>query len=357
MRVLQLIDSLEPGGAERMAVNYANCLSERITFSALIATRNVGGLSKEVSSKTHFFFLQKKSTLDIKAVLRLRNFVLKNKISIVHAHGSSYFTAFLLKLVCFKIKLVWHDHNGNRADENNFSNRILQFCSYFFASVIVVNHGLESWAKKRLKAKKIIYFPNFTVKNTSETKTTYLKGVDDKRIVCVSNLRNPKNHLKLLSSFVNSKIFKEGWTLHFIGRDYNDAYSDAIKNFVSENKIDDFVFVYGSCPDIYFILEQATIGVLASYYEGFPVVLLEYGLSKLPVISTNVGYCKEIINDRENGLLFDPNDTESLKDALKILTSDITLQRKFGSKLSADINDNFSDEKIIEKIIKLYHSL
>ena len=39
MRIIQLIDSLEAGGAERMAVSYANALSEDIEFSALVATR------------------------------------------------------------------------------------------------------------------------------------------------------------------------------------------------------------------------------------------------------------------------------------------------------------------------------
>ena len=46
MRVLQLIDSLEVGGAERLALNYANALSERITLSALVVTRKEGALKK-----------------------------------------------------------------------------------------------------------------------------------------------------------------------------------------------------------------------------------------------------------------------------------------------------------------------
>ena len=44
MRILQLIDSLEPGGAEWIAVTYANALVQDIAFSALVATRNAGPL-------------------------------------------------------------------------------------------------------------------------------------------------------------------------------------------------------------------------------------------------------------------------------------------------------------------------
>ena len=356
MRVLQLIDSLESGGAERMAVNYANSLSEKIAFSGLVATRQEGNLSNQISKKAHYLFLNKKSTLDVSSVFRLRTFVANNRITIIHAHGTSYFTAFLLKLVSFKIKIVWHDHNGNRISEKNSTNKILQFCSFFFNSVLVVNKELESWAKKNLKSKSVKYTPNFTVQNESEIPTTFLKGNDGKRIVCISNLRDPKNHLKLIFSFAESKVFQQGWTLHLIGKDYKDAYSDKVKKAIFENEIQDFVYIYDSCSDIYLILKQAAIGILASSYEGFPVVLLEYGLAKLAVISTNVGYCGEIIEHNVSGFLFNP-EGDNLQYHLKNLTSNNDLQKKFGNKLSASVIQNFSEQKIMEDIIKLYQSL
>ena len=48
MRIVQLIDSLDAGGAECMAVNYANALSDTIAFSGLIATRKEGVLKQEI---------------------------------------------------------------------------------------------------------------------------------------------------------------------------------------------------------------------------------------------------------------------------------------------------------------------
>ena len=54
MRIVQVIDSLEVGGAEKMAVNYANALSERIDFSGLIATRAEGNLKKQFRKNCNF---------------------------------------------------------------------------------------------------------------------------------------------------------------------------------------------------------------------------------------------------------------------------------------------------------------
>ena len=40
--------------------------------------------------------------------------------------------------------------------------------------------------------------------------------------------------------------------------------------------------------------------MLASKYESLPLSLLEYGLSNLPVIATNVGDCSAIILNKKN---------------------------------------------------------
>ncbi len=91
VRILQLIDSLETGGAERMAINYANTLAEVIPLSALVATRKEGALKEQLSDKVTYLFLNKKGRLGLSAVLRLRKFILQHKIDVIHAHSTSFF--------------------------------------------------------------------------------------------------------------------------------------------------------------------------------------------------------------------------------------------------------------------------
>ena len=79
MRILQLIDSLEAGGAERMAVNYANALVDDLGFSALVATRKEGALLVQIDSKVTYLFLNKKRQLDFGALWRLRSFVSQSR--------------------------------------------------------------------------------------------------------------------------------------------------------------------------------------------------------------------------------------------------------------------------------------
>jgi len=63
MRVLQLIDSLDAGGAERVAVNMANTLSKKIDKSFLCATRKEGLLKASISNRETVNFWQSESTV------------------------------------------------------------------------------------------------------------------------------------------------------------------------------------------------------------------------------------------------------------------------------------------------------
>ena len=355
MRILQLIDSLEAGGAERMAINYANALVSHAKVSALVVSRKEGTLREELSSEVPYLFLNRKRLLDLAALWRLRKFVSYYRIEWLHAHGTSFFMAVLLKLVCPKLKIVWHDHNGNRVKMGGNDNRMLIACSFFFNRVLVVNEELKVWATEYLKCKKVEYLPNFTVINEREQRKTFLKGTSGKRIVCLANLRHPKNHSTLLTAFHVSRLAESGWSLHFIGKDNFDAYSDGLKNYISTNNLSESVFVYGGCNDVFHILRQATIGVLASTYEGFPVTLLEYGLSGLAVISSDVGYCSEIINDTESGLLFDSTEVEQLSEKLVVLAKDESLRKTFGVALTATVEERFSEHSVITNYLHFIH--
>lgn len=353
IRVIQLIDSLEPGGAERMAVTIANELADKVTFSGVVVTRLEGGLKNTMGENVGYDFLNKKNSLDLKALFRLRNYIKANKINIVHAHGSSYFFAVLLKLTMPFLTLFWHDHFGNRvqANHNYFLLRIL---SVFFDGVFTVNEVLKNWAQKKLWVKLVLFLPNFISQPKDITPITSLKGTPHKRIVFLANLHHPKNHLFALTSFLKSGIANEGWTLHLIGKVKNDSYSKELKDFISHHNLDESVFIYGSCIDVSAILKQACVGILVSAYEGFPVTLLEYGMAGLTVICTDVGYCDTIIQNELTGYLIAPNNALQLQKAFVKISNDSDKNSSLATNLNTFVKNNYAAEQVIQKLTDAY---
>jgi glycosyltransferase involved in cell wall biosynthesis len=351
MRIIQIIDSLEAGGAERMAVNYANALANEIEFSGLIATRKEGDLLCQISPKVSYLFLHKKKQLDFGALFRLRSFVLKNKVSHIHAHSTSFFLAFLLKLLCPSILIIRHDHYGNNEFLATRPHFVLKLTASFFYGVIAVNQKLKLWSETILKAKNVIYLPNFPVKENTKKDITILKGSNGKRIVSLANLRAQKNHFLLLE--VATELMKSytDWTFHLIGKDFEDEYSQQIKKSIIENHLENNVFLYGSKQDVENILSQASIAILTSQSEGLPVALLEYGLCKKAVVVTNVGEIPNIIENKKNGFMVNSNKADLFYESLIDLIANEKLRSDFGLALYSTIQENYTAESVIKKYL------
>lgn len=353
IRVLQLIDSLEPGGAERIAVTLANELANYVGFSALVATRMEGGLQNSIHDNVPYFFVKKKKSIDFGALSRLRGFVKANQVSIVHAHGSSYFFAVLLKLTMPSLRIFWHDHFGNRPDaQKHFF--LLRFLSVFFSGVFTVNEALRIWSRANLHVKDIQFLPNFISSFKEEIPFTVLKGEEGKRIVFLANLHPPKNHLLALKKFMSSNIANEGWTLHLIGKDKYDSYSNELKDFINSNGLAEHIFIYGSRNDVSSILKQASAGLLVSTYEGFPVTLLEYGMASLTVICSDVGYCQTIIQHDKTGYLFSLEKEHLLEEAFITIAKQSQKNEVLAKNLNTFVNANYTSGKIIQEVVGSY---
>ena len=353
MRILQIIDSLDIGGAEKMAVNYANALSHKIEFSGLVTTRREGELKSQLNSEVNYLFLNRKRTFDIRAIIIFRNYCKKNKINYLQPHSSSFFTAILVKFTLPKIKIIWHDHNGLSEFLSTRKSFALKLASFFFECIIVVNNQLKQWAQKELYCKKIFYLANFTTLKDDEISTTKLKGFEGKKILCLANLRIQKNHFLLLDVAKKIKESHPDWTFHLVGKDFNDEYSKQIKEQILSNNLEEQVFIYGSKKDSISIIKQAEIAILTSQSEGLPVAILEYGLSKRPIVSTEVGEIPLIIKNGVNGFIVPKFDVNEFCSSIIMLIEDISLRTTMGDKLYETITSNHSEEVIINNYLSL----
>lgn len=352
MRIIQIIDSLDAGGAERMAVNYANALADKVEFSGLVVSRKEGPLLNQIKNNVGYLFLNKKSSVDLKALFKLRKFVRDNKVEIVHAHSTSFFLAFLLKLISPSIQLIWHDHYGDSEFLNQRPSLELKFCLPFYNGIIAVNQKLKIWAEEKMHFKNVIYLPNFPSTEIDGKDDTVLFGIRGKRIVSLANLRIQKNHFMLLGVAKKIKFSHPEWSFHLVGKDFDDDYSKQIKKLILEYDLEKSVLIYGSKQNIRNILMQSTIGILTSQSEGLPVALLEYGLNKLPVVVTDVGEIPMLIQDGVNGFLVASEQVQLFHESLVKLIEKDTIRFDLGNALHKTINEHFSEQAVINKYLE-----
>lgn len=106
----------------------------------------------------------------------------------------------------------------------------------------------------------------------------------------------------------------------------------------------------GKTDDIVSLLNSVDVMVLPSYREGLPKSLIEAAAMNLPVITTNVPGCKDVVDDEYNGFLCKLKSANSLKNAIFRIISLTDKERlDFGANGRKKIINKFSSV-IVNKI-------
>lgn len=117
------------------------------------------------------------------------------------------------------------------------------------------------------------------------------------------------------------------------------------------------VHFLGARSDIQRCLSYLDIGILCSESEGFSNALIEYLMSGLPVIASNVGGNSEAVIEGETGYLYPCADTEQLAEKLHLLASNTQLRKTIGSNASNTTLKRFSVDKMISEQQQLYTNI
>ena len=101
----------------------------------------------------------------------------------------------------------------------------------------------------------------------------------------------------------------------------------------------------------------ADLFVFPSYREGFPNVLLQAGSTGLPVVCSNIGGNRDIIQNKVTGLTFEVKNRAALKDKIEIALTNSVMMNEMAQNLSIIIRTGFKREIIWHNILKEYQTL
>jgi len=118
----------------------------------------------------------------------------------------------------------------------------------------------------------------------------------------------------------------------------------------------DVVNYLGVRHDIPTLLSLTDLFVLPSYYrEGVPRVLLEAATMALPLITTDMPGCKEVVQNNWNGLLVPPKNPKALATAILQLLKSETQRTLMGDRSRSHVQTNFSLPQVADAYAAIYH--
>jgi glycosyltransferase involved in cell wall biosynthesis len=358
IRVMHLTDSLALGGTERVAVNFVNCLPRDRFEPHLCTTRRGGPLESIVASDVQRIDLQRKGRFDLRALRRLVKYIRDHEIQILHAHSSSLLVANMAARFKPYPKIVWHDHFGRFEVEKRPAWQF-RMLTRRVTGVIAVSKPLAEWSRHDLgvASDRVWYLPNFPSETGNNGLINEPPGQAGQRIICVANLRPEKDHLTLIDAMRTIVDLNPTAHLLLVGGLTNAAHVDLVRARVRQLQLGDNIHVLGPRQDVSALLRACDIGVLSSVSEGLPLSLLEYGLAGLPVVATDVGQCRDVLDNGACGALVPSGDSEQIALAIVKLLQDSEHRQAMALRFQNQVKSQFSTEAALKSLIGIYQQV
>lgn len=121
--------------------------------------------------------------------------------------------------------------------------------------------------------------------------------------------------------------------------------------------LDGTVELVGERSDIPDVLAATDIVVQASRSEGLPTVMMEAGAAGVPVVATDVGGTRDVVEDGTTGLLIPREDPQALAAAVVQLLENPERRRSMGANAHESIRDRFSLDLQAQRTADLYREL
>lgn len=277
---------------------------------------------------------------------------------IVHvnvASDSSYYRKSLFIKAAKRAgkKIVIHQHGGDfetfyEKEQNDRGRAKIRQVLGMGDVFLVLSPALEQFFKGILEPSKVILFPN-AVPVPSDIEKEYGK----QKILFLGRLCKEKGLRELFS--VLPQLHGQFPQMHvLLGGIWEDEelLEEAAK---MKEYVTDLGWLQGEAKKDY--LRTSDLFVFPTYFEGQPVSVLEAMAYQCGIVATRVGGIPQMIEQEQTGLLIEPKDPEGLKSALEKLLSDPDLCERLGKNARVKIEKEFSIEKSLQELIKIYQQL
>jgi glycosyltransferase involved in cell wall biosynthesis len=176
-------------------------------------------------------------------------------------------------------------------------------------------------------------------------------GVGDDRFVwlCVARFDLPKDHPTLLAAMAELPANAELW---LVGQ---GRLQGEVEAGIARLQLGDRVRLLGVRSDVPELLCAADGFVLSSRSEAMPITLLEAGAAAVPVVSSDVGAVRDLVDDGVSGHVVPAADVGALRDGMAAVMALCEAEHAaMGAAGRAWVEARYSLAAVVERWEELY---
>lgn len=363
-KILFLINSLRPGGAEKVLVNLVNGLNQE-KYDITVMTLFGGGANKEfLNPGIRLIEYYKKAPKGFVYICKLfsPSFLHRHYIKEKYDLEVSYLQGVTTRIIGgapLGIKTIAWMHNCDHPEVTFRSmserTRLLKKFDSIASVSKIVDSKVKACINESLSNCTVIYNTQDVnnILNDSATPVPSMESCKDVKIVTAGTVYNVKGYSRLLKSL--NELHRQGYKFHmyFVG---DGPQRKELEEYVTVNDMSEYVTFFGFDKNPYKYMSKADFFVCSSYTEGFSGTVSEATILGIPTLTTRCAGMDEILGENnEYGVIVDNTD-EALHQGLLDFLSKPELLAEYKERVKKR-KDFFNPETTIKQAEDLFDSL
>ena len=279
------------------------------------------------------------------------------KYDIVHFHTTPDRNGLLIQLpqmIFAKLygkKTIVHIHMGNQLEDHTENKFFLWWTRRANMIVLLAN----KWKYLFNCLFQDVNTPTEVVYNACEPVAEIDVTEKEKVIVLMAYMIEDKGIDVMLDAWQLIHLIYPEWKVYMMGSGNVEYYKAKSSMMGLDSSVIFTGYVRGNERDT--ILRKASIFVMCSYAEGFPMSVLEAWAYGISVVTTPVGGLPDVIEDTKDCLVFDFGNAKMLAQRLQLIMNDERLRSNMLTYAKQKSENIFSLKSVNKYLDDLYNSL
>jgi glycosyltransferase involved in cell wall biosynthesis len=372
MRILELILTLEQGGAQSLLLEKSIALQAQGCYVLVVAFfdgtmrtafETAGIPVTMLRPKPYPVWLLPLFFLELFRIRReLMALLQKHQIDIIQSHLLSLYDFLLPSLPSLKAR-VWTFHNTDfeirRYDRFGLKTLVYRWLYPRFAKkiegIVAVSHGVKEAIEAEFGFEEVTVIENaipIEKYRLPSDRNAFCQAenipFDAKIILTIGRLSEQKGHRYLINAFAKLNSIHPNTYLFIVGEGELEAELKA--QAIPKTRF------LGLRRDIPELLSYADILVFPSLWEGLSQALLEAMAAGKAIVATKLPSTEQLIRDGENGKLVAARDADALFMAMNELL-DASLAQKMGENAFQTVREAYDISRLAQNYMSFYQSL
>lgn len=285
--------------------------------------------------------------------IKFSEIIKKEKIDIIHSNTSVVDFGYRISKL-LNIPHVWHIREFG---EKDFS--MYPLCSYYKYYkkikdnnylICISNEVSKKFINKVDKNMIRIIYNGVDKSNINKNKNYHLNK--NEKIICLQSGMIHKAKGQDLTIKAIDKLNNEGYKIDLLIAGAGNIAELGVD--ISNKK---WLKMLGQVNNLHEIRKNVDIEIVSSKSEAFGRVVVEAMMGSIPVIGSNSGAIKELIDDNNNGLLFESGNYISLYKKIKYLYENRSEIKRIGSNAYNDSHDYYVIDRCANEIYDFYNNI